>query len=135
MENVISIMDGYSFFIDEHVGDKQPKNFIVFETGKSMSGTEISKELDVSRMAVSQALKRSLKKVYFLLKKYNRHLDSFDIAVTMSQIFKVSLDNDKEMIKFFNLFPPEIKKEIKTNAKDKFRSCSKCAFKVMCELL
>lgn len=135
MENVISINDGYSIFIDEHIRDKEKNNFIVFLTGKPMSGTDVSKELNVSRMAVSQALKRSLKKVYFLLKRANRHLDSFDIAVTMSQIFQVSLDNDKEMIKFFNLFPPEIKKEIKTHAKDKFRSCSKCSFKVMCELL
>jgi len=102
---------------------------------RPMSGSDIAEILGISRMAVSQALKRSLKKVYFLLKKANRHLDPFDIAVTMSQIFKVSLDNDKEMIKFFNLFPSEIKKEIKTNAKDKFRSCSKCQFKVMCELL
>jgi predicted transcriptional regulator len=130
MENVcISTVEGYSFFFENE--DK----FVTFKTGKPMSGTDVSKELNISRMAVSQNLKRGLKKVYYILKKFNRHLDSFEIAVTMSQLFNVSVDNDKEMTKFFNLFPKEIKKEIKTNAKDKFRSCSKCNFKVMCELL
>ena len=135
MENVISTKEGYSFFIDEHVGEKLKKNFVVFLTGKSMSGTDVSEELHVSRMAVSQSLKNSFKKIYHLLKKYNRHLDPFDIAVTMSQLFCVSFDCDSEVNKFFNLFPSEIKKEIKTYAKDKFRSCAKCEFKTMCELL
>lgn len=111
------------------------ENVNVYETPRPMSGSEIADVLDCSRMAVSQTLKRGFKKVYFLLRKTNRHLDSFEVAVTMSQIFRVSIDNDKEMIKFFNLFPNEIKKEIKTNAKDKFRSCAKCPFETMCELL
>jgi len=135
MENVISIKEGYSFFIDEHVGEKLKRDFVIFLNGKPMSGTDVSNELGVSRMAVSQTLKRGFKKIYLLLKKYNRHLDSFEIAVTMSQIFRVSLDNDQEMVKFFNLFPMDIKKEIKINAKDKFRNCPKCSFETMCELL
>jgi len=135
MENIISIKEGYSFFIDEHIGKKLKKDFIVFLNGKPMSGTDVSNELGVSRMAVSQTLKRGFKKIYLLLKKYNKHLDSFEIAVVMSQILRVSIDNDAEMSKFFNLFPMEIKKEIKINAKNKFRSCAKCSFETMCELL
>lgn len=113
--NVISTREGYSFFIDEHIGPKKKlkKNFVVYLTGKSMTGTEISKDLHITRMAVSQSLKRSLKKIYYRLKKYNRHLDPFEIAVTMSQILCVSMDCSNEVNKFFNLFPKDIKEEIK----------------------
>lgn len=116
MENVISTKEGYSFFIDEHIGKKKKKNFVVFLTGKSMTGSDISKELRITRMAVSQSLKRSLKKIYYTLKKNNRHLDPFEIAVEMSQILCVSLDCSNEVNKFFNLFPADIKDEIKFHA-------------------
>jgi predicted transcriptional regulator len=112
MENVfvVSTLEGYSFAIEKG------KKVAVFETGKSMNGTDIAKELGVSRMAVSQSLKRSLKKIYYLLKKSNRHYDPFEIAVTMSQILRVSLDCENEVNKFFNLFPMEIKEEIRNYA-------------------
>jgi len=115
MENVkvISTKEGYSFFIDEHIGKKRKKNFAVYLTGKSMTGSEISKDLRITRMAVSQSLKRSLKKIYYNLKKNNRSLDPFEIAVTMSQILCVSLDCYNEVNKFFNLFPRDIKEEIR----------------------
>lgn len=121
MENVISIVEGYSFFLDEHTGEKLPKKFVVFETGKAMTGTEVSEELGVSRMAVSQSLKRAIKKIYYLLRKGNKHLDSFEIAVMMSQLLNVSLDSESEMNKFFNLFPSDIKKEITNYAKTRCR--------------
>ena len=111
------------------------ENVIYCERPKPMSGSEIAEVLGVSRMAVSQSIKRGVKKIYFLFKKSNSNLDPFEIAVMMSQLFYVSLDNDKEMMKFFNLFPREVKKEIKTYAKDKFRSCTNCQFKTLCELL
>lgn len=139
MENVISIVDGYSFFLDEHIiGPKRkklPRDFIVFETGKAMTGTQVSEELGVSRMAVSQSLKNAFKKIYMLLKKKNRHYDPFDIAVTMSEILRVSLDNETEVNKFFNLFPAEIKKEIKNHAKTRYRKCEQCSNKALCGLL
>ena len=84
---------------------------------RPMSGSDIANELGISRMAVSQSLKRSLKKIYYSLKKKNKHSDPFQVAVTMSQILRVSSDCDKEMEKFFNLFPAEIKNEIKHHAK------------------
>lgn len=108
------------------------ENVYVEEDRRPMSGSEIAEVLGVSRMAVSQALKRAVKKIYYLLKKANKHLDSFDIAVMMSQILSVSLDSESEMNKFFNLFPGDIKKEIKHHAKDRFRSCDQCTFKTLC---
>jgi predicted transcriptional regulator len=100
---------------------------------RSMTGEDIAKELGITRMAVSQSLKRALKKIYNLLKKNNRHYDSFEIAVTISQILQVSIDSDSEMKKFFNLFPDKIKKEIKKDAKNHVNYCSQCPFdKTMC---
>lgn len=107
---------------------------VLFIEPRPMNGSDIAEVLGISRMAVSQSLKRSLKKIYYLLKKSNRHLDPFEIAVTMSQILCVSLDSDKEMNKFFNLFPVDLKKEIKTHAKNHVSYCSQCPFKTLCEL-
>lgn len=129
MENVcISTKEGYSFFIEGN------KDFVFFETGRPIIGSDIAKILNISRMAVSQALKRALKKIYYLLKKNNRHLDPFEVAVIISQMFSVSLDSDTEMNKFFNLFPKDLKKEIKTHAKNHVSYCSQCPFKTLCEL-
>lgn len=108
--NVISTKEGYSFVLEKG------KKVAVFKTGKSMNGTDVAKELGVTRMAVSQSLKRSLKKIYYMLKKSNRHLDPFEIAVIMSQLLCVSLDCENEVNKFFNLFPVDIKREIKYHA-------------------
>ena len=90
----------------------------VYFENTPMSGEEIAQVLGISRMAVSNSLKRSLKKIFFFLKKTNKNLDSFEIAVTMSELLNVSVDNSSEMSKFFNLFPPAIKREIKENAKN-----------------
>lgn len=92
---------------------------------RPMSGSEIAEVLDVSRMAVSQTLKRALKKIYSLLKKHNRHLDSFDIAVMMSELLCVSLDSESEVSKFFNLFPANIKEEIENHGRTRIRGYNK----------
>jgi predicted transcriptional regulator len=117
MQNVriVSTVEGYSFIIE----NKSIASF--FKTGKSMTGSDVANRLGVSRMAVSQSLKRSLKKIFFILKKSNKHLDSFEIAVTISHLLRVSLDCENEMNKFFNLFPMDIKKEIKNHAKKYIR--------------
>lgn len=119
MENIcISTVEGYSFFIENE------NNFAMFKSGKPMHGTDISKELGVTRMAISQALKRSFRKIYNSLKKTNGYYDPFEIAVVMSQMFRVSIDSENEMTKFFNLFPANIKQEIKEHAKNHVNYCS-----------
>jgi DNA-binding transcriptional regulator GbsR (MarR family) len=89
---------------------------------KPMTGSEIAGVLQVSRMAVSQTLKRALRKIYTMLKKRNKHLDSFEVAVMMSEILCVSLDDECEVNKFFNLFPANIKKEIERHAEKRIRN-------------
>ena len=117
MKNVriVSTVEGYSFIIE----NKSIASF--FKTGKSMTGSDVAERLGVSRMAISQSLKRSLKKIFLKLKRNNKHLDSFEIAVTLSQLLRVSLDCENEMNKFFNLFPMDIQKEIKNHAKNYIR--------------
>jgi predicted DNA-binding protein YlxM (UPF0122 family) len=88
---------------------------------KPMSGSEIAEELKVSRMSISQTLKRALRKIYNLLKKHNKHLDAFEIAVMMSELLGVSSDDETEVNKFFNLFPANIKEEIECHAKTRIR--------------
>lgn len=92
---------------------------------RPMNGAEIAEELEISRMGVSQTLKRALKKIYQGLKKRNKHLDPFDIAVMMSEILYVSLDSEGEVNKFFNLFPANIKEEIKRHAETRIRGYNK----------
>ena len=93
-----------------------------YEEPKPLSGAEVADVLGISRMAVSQTLKRGLKKIYYFLKKRNRHLDPFEIAVLMAEILCVAKDSDSEMNKFFNLFPSDIKEEIKIYAEDRIRN-------------
>ena len=97
------------------------ENVMYYEDPTPLSGSEIADVLGISRMSVSQTLKRGLRKIYHLLKKTNRHLDPFEIAVLMAEILCVAKDSDGEMNKFFNLFPSDIKEEIKTYAEDRIR--------------
>jgi len=96
---------------------------------KPMNGAEIAEELKISRMGVSQTLKRAFRKIYLGLKKRNKHLDPFDIAVMMSELLSVSLDSEGEVNKFFNLFPANIKEEIERYARTRIRGYNN---KAMC---
>lgn len=85
------------------------------EIQPSMSGAEIAKELGISRQAVSNTLKRAMKKVYIETRKIDKS-SPFEAAVIMSQIFD---QGDQDIKKFFKLFPPDIRKEIEADAKKK----------------
>jgi predicted DNA-binding protein YlxM (UPF0122 family) len=78
---------------------------------KSDYGAEIARQLGITRQAVSNTLKRAMKKVYYETQKLDSSLGPFETAVQMMKMFQVS-DND-EISKFFHLFPPDIRDEIK----------------------
>ena len=78
---------------------------------KQMSGNEVATELGITKQAVYNILKRSLKKFYKYLKKQNKELSPFDIVCIMMKAFNVPND-EKEIIKYFNLFPANIKSEV-----------------------
>jgi DNA-binding transcriptional regulator GbsR (MarR family) len=88
---------------------------------RPMNGAEIAEVLKISRMGVSQTLKRAIKKIFLTLKKSNKHLDPFDVAVMMSELLFVSLDSESEVNKFFNLFPANIKEEIERHGRTRIR--------------
>jgi predicted DNA-binding protein YlxM (UPF0122 family) len=78
------------------------------------TGAEIAKELGISRQAVSQALKRSMEKMYKNVRKMDPSWGPFETAVVMSQILKVE---EPDLSKFIKLLPPKIRKEVEEDAK------------------
>jgi len=85
------------------------------EISEQMSGAAIAKELGISRQAVSNTLKRAMKKAYIEARKIDKS-SPFEAAVILSQIFDQGEDDIK---KFFKLFPPDIRKEIEADAREK----------------
>lgn len=113
MRQVVSCDEGYSFFIDK-------KGWVMYETGKHMTGQEIAEVLDISRSAVSQSLKRSLASIYRHLKIRNRNLNSFDLILIMADMFDIKTEVQYE--KFFRLFDNRVKGEICRDAKGIYRN-------------
>ena len=79
---------------------------------KPMSGSEIAEACGgMSRQAVSNILKKAMKKYYKEVKKLDESWTPFECVCTMMKMFHVPND-DAEIKKFFTLFPPEIKAEV-----------------------
>jgi len=81
---------------------------------ESMTGAEIAKDLGITRQAVSNTLKRAMKKMFIAMKKENPDQSDFDIAVSLQIGLGV---DDVDVKKFFKLFPPDIRKKIEASAK------------------
>jgi predicted DNA-binding protein YlxM (UPF0122 family) len=76
-----------------------------------MNGSEIATELGITRQAVYNILKRALKNYYKEFQKQNKDLSPFDVICVMMKMLNVP-NNEKEIIKYFNLFPYDIKHEV-----------------------
>lgn len=85
-------------------------------TDKPMTGAEIARELNITRQAVSNNLKRAMTKVYAEVSKSEKSWGPFEVATAMSQMFGVDQDSPEELKKFFKLFTPKIRKEIEQDA-------------------
>ena len=79
------------------------------------TGAQIGRELGITRMAVSNTLKRAMAKVFDETKKLDKTWNNFEAAVAMSQIIGVDQDSSEELKKFFKLFPPKIRTAIETD--------------------
>lgn len=79
-----------------------------------MSGSEIAKELGITRQAVSNTLKRTLGKLISAVKKDHPEWDYFDSAVSIMTFLDVEED---DMSKFFRLFPPKSREKIERDAR------------------
>ena len=82
---------------------------------KAMDGADIAKELGITRMAVSQSLKRSMRKCYRYIRRTWPSLSPLASSVFLMKWLDSigSIEFDMNEIKKFNsLFPPDVKKEI-----------------------
>jgi len=91
-------------------------NCVKHETGKHLSGTMIAEKLNISRAAVSQILKRSIKKIYLSLKNSNKEYSTIQIISGMAKLFNIKTESEYK--KFFRLLPENVKGEINAAAKD-----------------
>ncbi len=103
MRKIVSTKEGYTFFIDE--GD-----CVDYETGKHLTGVDVANKLKITPVAVSQTLKRSLRKIYYHVKRTNRYLNPVDIMILLAEI--CGCETDDEYRSFYKLFPPKIKGEV-----------------------
>lgn len=81
---------------------------------RPLSGQEIADILNVRRQAVSNILKRALRKVYVGMKKMNCS-SPFETLVHLALGLSIP---DHEIKAFYRLFPKDIRKVIKLDAKD-----------------
>jgi len=77
---------------------------------QAKTGSEISRELNVSRQAVSQILKRAIVKVYENLLFENICDTPTDAILYMRNWFGV--EEEEDIQQFYDLFPKRIKDEI-----------------------
>ena len=93
---------------------------------KQMSGSEIARiiteqeelEKPFTRMAVSNILKRAMRKMFVGFRRSNRDWNAFEVAVALSIGLKV---DKSDLENFFKLFPPDIRRKIKEDASRSLR--------------
>ncbi len=96
------------------------KNVRFAPISSPMTSSEIEEELIVSRQNVSQITKRALRKVFFQIKRLDMSLSPFETACYIADMFGVK-QTEKELSKFFGLFPNALKNLIKKSAMNQCR--------------
>jgi predicted DNA-binding protein YlxM (UPF0122 family) len=82
---------------------------------RAMSGSEIARELDCSRQAVSQTLKRGVVKLYDGLQEQGI-TDSPTETIMFLQDY-LGITDEEDIQQFFDMFPKNIRDEIKLDAR------------------
>jgi hypothetical protein len=94
-------------------------NKVEINNNLPMSGEEITQEIyrqtgvKITRQGVSSALKSAMKKVYLNMKKAERDLEPFQVALKLFEMFFPNSPSSGDAYMFFNLFPESIRREIK----------------------
>ena len=83
---------------------------------RAKTGSEIAREMNISRQAVSQALKRAVTKVYNNLQSENITDSPTETILYMREWFGIT--DDEDLQQFFDMFPKSIKDEIKEHARN-----------------
>lgn len=92
---------------------------------RPMSGQEIAEALNISRQAVSNSLKRAMKKCYLHVKKEWPELSPVAISIFLIRWIDMVGEMEfstNEINKFNRLFPPDIRKEIQDDMRAKNQS-------------
>jgi hypothetical protein len=87
-----------------------------------MSGEEIAQALNITRQAVSNSLKRGMRKCYQYIRQTWPELSPLSAVVFLmkwlDQVGTIDFDRD-EIKKFNRLFPPDIRREIEIDIEEK----------------
>ena len=83
---------------------------------RAMTGSEIARELNISRQAVSQSLKRGLTKMYITLRENGITESPTETMVCLQSFFDVKQEDDVQQ--FIELFPQKIQREVKDDARN-----------------
>ncbi len=108
--------DGYCLFFD--MNDEGQVRCTAYESGSHLNGEEIASALGISRSAVSQILKRTVRSIYYKLRRCNtRDVSALQIVAVMAEMFGIKTDNEYK--KFFKLFPESIQGDVYADARKK----------------
>jgi len=121
MRKIVTTKNGYTYILEKKVIKDTTWydidiECIAYKTGIPMKSIEVARHLKLSRSAVSQSLKRSIRKIYNKIKRENGALSSIEIMCIMADFFNIK--SQIEYKKFFNLFPPHVKGEIYEEARE-----------------
>jgi predicted transcriptional regulator len=109
--------------IGSYIKEQETQKMTMSEIMEQMTGAEIATSLKISRQAVSQTLKRGLKKIFDELKKQNKDADAFEVAIGIAHGLDVM--DEREYEKLFRLFPPATRKEIEEAARKRMSHLKK----------
>jgi predicted transcriptional regulator len=82
---------------------------------KAKTGSEIARELDISRQAVSQTLKRAVTKIYKGLQEEGITDSPTETILFMRDWLNVT--DEEDLQQFYDMFPKNIREEIKEHAR------------------
>lgn len=83
---------------------------------RAMTGSEIARDLNISRQAVSQSLKRAVTKVYSGLMEQGITSNPTETILHMREYFGVT--DEEDIVQFIELFPKKIRDEIRDHARN-----------------
>lgn len=85
------------------------------ERVRAKTGSEIARELDISRQAVSQTLKRAVTKIYRGLLENEVTDNPTETILFMRDWFNIT--DEEDIQQFYDMFPKDIREEIKEHAR------------------
>jgi predicted DNA-binding protein YlxM (UPF0122 family) len=103
---VVSTKEGYTLMID-----LEGEEVLAYETNCHMNAGEIADNLNITKNAISQILRRSIKKVYNTIRKNDKYITTFDIIRLMVDMFNIKEENEYRA--FYKMLPVTVKENLK----------------------